>query len=103
MKSLLTRHGLLILALGLSLVFNIFVLVGFVQSRAANVQQRDRDELQPPGPPQGGPGREPEEVVVKRVSRELKLDEAQRKSFADLHAKQRAQAMVFDASMAIIR
>ena len=36
MKSLFTRHGMLIVALGLSLLFNLFVLVGFVQSRAAN-------------------------------------------------------------------
>lgn len=103
MKSLLTRHGLLILALGLSLVFNVFVLVGFVQSRAANQQQRRPDEFQPPGPQPGVPPHEPEETVVKRVTRELKLDDSQQKSFADLHARQRAQALVFDASMAIIR
>lgn len=100
MKSLFTRHGILILALGLSLLFNIFVLVGFVQSRASN-QQRGPDQLLPSGGSQQQ--REPEEAVVKRVTRELKLDDAQQKSFAELHTRQRAQALVFDASMAIVR
>jgi Spy/CpxP family protein refolding chaperone len=98
MKSLFTRHGMLLVALSLSLLFNLFVLVGFVQSRAAG-QQRG-DEARPPGPP---PQREPEEAVVRRVTRELKLTESQQKAFAELHAKQRAQALVFDASMAIVR
>lgn len=81
-----------LILLALSLAFNAFVVVGFVRGRGA-----------PTPPPPPAAGGESVDAVVRRTSRDLKLDEKQSKVLADLYTRHHEQAGVFDDSLSFIR
>lgn len=77
------KHKALLVALGLSLLFNIFVLIGFTQARAEHGTDR-RDNR-----------------MLERMVGELNLDEAQARAFAELQRTTRMHRSVFDESLAL--
>ena len=80
------QQHVLLFALAISLLFNVFVLIGFTQGRAAQKEPKESDDK-----------------LVKDVASELKLDDAQAKVFTDLHGDFRRQNGVINESFALVQ
>jgi Spy/CpxP family protein refolding chaperone len=76
----------LLAALGVSLLFNVFVLVGFARARAHHPDRLMNDSR-----------------MIERMVRDLNLNEQQRNVLVSLRENQRNQAQEFDESLALIR
>ena len=76
----------LIIALGVSLLFNVFVLVGFARART-HLPQRPMNDAR----------------MIERMTRDLSLNDQQRKVLESLREDQRRQAEDFDQNLALIR
>lgn len=96
----MSRKALLV-ALFLSLVFNVFVLVGFARARAMHGPMRDWkiDSQREPGRPRQPNGPMP----TKHFGKDLKLDERQQQLFAQLQEDYRQRGTVFEHSSALLR
>jgi hypothetical protein len=84
----MSRKSLLI-ALGLSLLFNVFVLVGFVTKSEAPASSSTSTSDNKPS--------------VSKVASELQLTDDQAKLLAELREDHRQQATVFDESLALVQ
>ncbi len=95
MKSQILIRSLM-LALGLSILFNIFVLIGFVQSKTAaqSQSQSPADTLKQDAA---------DDKLLEQITTELKLDPKQAKVLADLRTDHRKQAAEFEEAAATIR
>lgn len=80
------KRKTLLIALGLSLLFNVFVLIGFMQARS---------QPQPPPPDDQG--------MIRQMTRDLRLTDQQVKMLSSLREDQRRQGAVFDDSVALVR
>src|SRR6185503_10253002 len=80
------KQRILVFALAVSLLFNVFVLIGFTQGRASQGERNESDE-----------------TIEKQVASELKLDDAQAKVFADLRGDFRRQNGVINESFALVQ
>lgn len=76
----------LLIALGVSLLFNVFVLVGFARART-HLPHRPMNDAR----------------MIERMVRDLNLTEEQRKVLVSLREDQRRQAEDFDQNLALIR
>jgi Spy/CpxP family protein refolding chaperone len=94
------KHRALLGALGLSLLFNIFVLVGFVQSRAGHRDGLYMERHRPHDQASEQRGNNP---PINRWRRDLNLDEKQLRTMASLHEHHRQRSAVFDQSIALVR
>lgn len=81
----MTRRVLLI-ALGLSLLFNVFVLIGFARARTAAIKALDNQK-----------------EVEGRIARELNLNPEQERVLADLRADHRQQNEFYEESIGLVR
>jgi len=89
------KTRLLAIALAVSMLFNIAVLIGFVQRRAT----------QTPAPHDAQPSAAltDDQAQQRRVARELQLDQTQSAAFGDLQTRQRQLSSLFSDSVAVIR
>jgi Spy/CpxP family protein refolding chaperone len=110
----------LIVALAISLLFNLAVLIGFVQARAgagaansnsstnpnpaAPAPQQQQQQPPPQPPPNGTPGEGTLGTLpLRRLTEELHLDAAQAGAVQDLQKRQRQQALAFGDSFILVR
>lgn len=84
------KQKIMISLLALSLLFNVFVLIGFTQNRT-RTDETSTDEARS------------DDSMAKRVASELKLDDKQTRAFVDLHNNLRKQAAVFGDSIALVQ
>jgi Spy/CpxP family protein refolding chaperone len=91
---------MLVIGLAISLLFNLAVLIGFVQKRVAS-----RSPGHQGAPPTTQPtlGALDDEAQKRRVARELGLDDSQVAAFAELQRRQRQLSSLFADSAAVIR
>ena len=80
------RSKALLAAMGVSLLFNVFVLVGFARARTQHPHR---------------PGNDPR--MIERMVRDLNLNQQQRKVLESLREDQRRSAEEFDENLALIR
>jgi len=84
------KQKLTLSLLALSLLFNVFVLIGFTQNRSHG-EETTADETRS------------DDTMAKRVADELKLDDTQTRAFIDLHKNLRKQSAVFGDSIALVQ
>jgi hypothetical protein len=86
------KHRGLLMALGVSLLFNVFVLLGFVQARA----QLGQEPALRGAPPRDG-------AIAQRLRDDLKLNEEQAALFMELSHELRSQRASLEKEMALAR
>ena len=79
------KRNALLAALGLSLLFNIFVLVGFMQSRSKTAQAADEPKR------------------LEQLARDLNLNDSQAQLMQRLREDQRRQSALIDENVAVVR
>ncbi len=88
---------ILLILLTISMVFNVAVLIGYVQSKAVMPAE------QPSSPAPAPNNLAAQRPMLERLARELRLDESQARAFRELLARQQQQATVFNDSLAMLR
>lgn len=88
---------ILLILLTISLVFNLAVLIGYMQSKATTPTEQTSSPQSSHATPVA------QRPSLERLARELRLNEQQTSAFRELLARQQQQAIVFNDSLAMLR